>query len=259
MSINGTNPAWSEALHAFFALYLRLAESDRKLVDELIDSVRFRRAPVLERPDWTEGFPLRGRLASLAELSGNGERFRFEDESLDRIMARLVVAMYVVRDVVDRYPLGPEDMHDYRLADLRVSQVVSELRRRYSGRGARRLADEPPRSIESDLDARAPERAAEPAGSQAVASVAVVPGADPATPADKPKRGGWSEERRAAFGAASKARWEALTPEQRAERERKRQESLEARRRAQDAAVSVMQSMPQLRPAQPPVVQENPR
>lgn len=254
MSINGTNPAWSEALHAFFALYLRLAESDRKLVDELIDSVRFRRAPVLERPDWTDGFPLRGRLASLAELSGNGERFRIEDESLDRIMARLVGAMYVVRDVVDRYPLGPEDMHDYRLADLRVSQVVSELRRRYSGRGARRLADKPPRSIERD--AVALEDQATPDAPERHVAAAEAPAEEPAKSA---RSGSWTDERRAKLAEASRARWAAMTPEQRAERDRKRLDSRAARQREQESAVSVMQSMPQLRPAQPPVVQENPR
>lgn len=248
------NPEWSSAIGAFFALYLKLGEADRPIVDELIHAVQARRRPVLERPDWSAGFPLRGRLTKLYEIGGDAHRYHAQEDTPADLMLRMVGAMHVLRDVVDRYTLTAEDLHDYRLADLRIGQVVAELRRRYGGaRGAdkqnapvaKRDDFDAPRTSEQEQIQEPKVRADNDLTARHGAAVT------PTAHDDQPKRKGrtWTDEQKAVQAERLRARYSTMTPEQRAA---ERQKAMDAKAAKSISAVERMQSMPKLNPAPTP-------
>ncbi|MCC6426251.1 MAG: hypothetical protein IT435_05470 [Phycisphaerales bacterium] len=124
---------WVLALHHFLAAVINAPAGELELIAELTSAAIARRRKTPDRAQLeVDPMPVRGRLQVLACLDPDSAA-----SAPDKLTPRQLIqlcggSVRVIRDILDRYELTPEDRHDVALADLWIANAVNELNRRYS-------------------------------------------------------------------------------------------------------------------------------
>ncbi|HLO41669.1 MAG TPA: hypothetical protein VK176_11655 [Phycisphaerales bacterium] len=134
MAKKPSNPRadWVVAMHHFLQALVHAPASEVDLIAELTQGAIARRRQTPDRQEiHVEPMPVRGRLQVLASLDPAGAMTDPSKLDVRRLIQQCGGAVRVIRDVVDRYGLTPEDRHDFYVADLWIATTVNELQRRY--------------------------------------------------------------------------------------------------------------------------------